>query len=332
MVGDDRRVSHGLDPPGSTVVAPGTQWWGSDSNLGFFGFEGVTDGTANTGLFSEKLLGWPNGNQGGVLMSTSADAKRGIYVLTTLPGPCNQGAQGQAQALIGVQACKSIPAGSSQATSQNGWLSGFSWAIGYEWHWVNQCYSHYNTPNGLTCINQASDPQPGVWGGGAGAVTASSNHPGGVNVCFADGSVRFVKDTVGPATWWALGSRNGGEVVSSDQPLSDSLKSNGSVFLRATRGRVARGRRSNFVMTCSIFTQRRVQDEEIRARRLRPISRHGFGRFDRMRLGYDRGGHSEGRDCARRGHRENGRHDEGNGSGDEEYAEPGCAEGRGCDS
>jgi hypothetical protein len=29
--------------------------------------------------------------------------------------------------------------------------------------------------------------------------------------------VRFVKDSVAASTWWALGSRNGGEVVSSDQ-------------------------------------------------------------------------------------------------------------------
>jgi prepilin-type processing-associated H-X9-DG protein len=47
--------------------------------------------------------------------------------------------------------------------------------------------------------------------------TASSNHPAGVNVCFTDGSVRFVKDSVSYQTWWALGSRNGGEVISSDQ-------------------------------------------------------------------------------------------------------------------
>ena len=47
--------------------------------------------------------------------------------------------------------------------------------------------------------------------------TVSSNHNGGVNVCFADGSVRFVKDSVAPPTWWALGSRNLGEVVSADQ-------------------------------------------------------------------------------------------------------------------
>jgi prepilin-type processing-associated H-X9-DG protein len=48
-------------------------------------------------------------------------------------------------------------------------------------------------------------------------VTVSSNHPGGVNVCFTDGSVRFIKDSVGLQPWWAIGTRNGGETVSSDQ-------------------------------------------------------------------------------------------------------------------
>lgn len=45
----------------------------------------------------------------------------------------------------------------------------------------------------------------------------SSLHPGGVNVLFADGSVRFVKDTISIDVWMSLGSRDGGEVVSSDQ-------------------------------------------------------------------------------------------------------------------
>jgi prepilin-type processing-associated H-X9-DG protein len=45
---------------------------------------------------------------------------------------------------------------------------------------------------------------------------ASSQHPGGVNVLLGDGSVKFVKDSVNIGTWQALGSRNGGEIISSD--------------------------------------------------------------------------------------------------------------------
>ena len=45
---------------------------------------------------------------------------------------------------------------------------------------------------------------------------ASSNHPGGVNILLADGSVRFVKNSIGQTVWMSLGSRDGGEVVSSD--------------------------------------------------------------------------------------------------------------------
>jgi prepilin-type N-terminal cleavage/methylation domain-containing protein/prepilin-type processing-associated H-X9-DG protein len=46
----------------------------------------------------------------------------------------------------------------------------------------------------------------------------SSNHSGGVNLLFADGSVHFIHDITadGPARWgfWAMGTRAGGEVVS----------------------------------------------------------------------------------------------------------------------
>jgi len=44
-----------------------------------------------------------------------------------------------------------------------------------------------------------------------------SNHPGGVNFAFADGSVKFVKQTVNDQAYQALGTRAGGEVVSADQ-------------------------------------------------------------------------------------------------------------------
>ena len=43
-------------------------------------------------------------------------------------------------------------------------------------------------------------------------VLARSKHSGGVNVCLGDGSVRFVRNSVNPAAWLAMGSRNGGEV------------------------------------------------------------------------------------------------------------------------
>ena len=45
---------------------------------------------------------------------------------------------------------------------------------------------------------------------------ARSQHGGGVNVALADGSVRFVRDTIEFATWQALGTRAGGETATLD--------------------------------------------------------------------------------------------------------------------
>jgi prepilin-type N-terminal cleavage/methylation domain-containing protein len=42
---------------------------------------------------------------------------------------------------------------------------------------------------------------------------SSSNHTQGVNFLLSDGSVRVINTTINPATWAALGTRNGGEVV-----------------------------------------------------------------------------------------------------------------------
>ncbi len=47
-------------------------------------------------------------------------------------------------------------------------------------------------------------------------LTAASNHPGGVDIGFADGSIHFIKNSISPQIWWALGSINGGEVISAD--------------------------------------------------------------------------------------------------------------------
>ena len=55
-------------------------------------------------------------------------------------------------------------------------------------------------------------------GSGSLAVFANldSFHPGGVNVLLADGSVRFVKESINQLAWWALGTKAGGEVISAD--------------------------------------------------------------------------------------------------------------------
>ena len=44
-----------------------------------------------------------------------------------------------------------------------------------------------------------------------------SLHPGGANFAFCDGSVHFLKQNISMATYAALGSRAGGEVLSADQ-------------------------------------------------------------------------------------------------------------------
>jgi type II secretory pathway pseudopilin PulG len=48
------------------------------------------------------------------------------------------------------------------------------------------------------------------------ALTSDSYHPGGVSILLGDGSVRFVKDSINGATWRALSTIAGGEIISAD--------------------------------------------------------------------------------------------------------------------
>ena len=50
-----------------------------------------------------------------------------------------------------------------------------------------------------------------------------SKHPGGGNFCFADGSVKFIKNSIDPYTYNAIGSRAGGEVVAPKRQPKNQL-------------------------------------------------------------------------------------------------------------
>jgi prepilin-type processing-associated H-X9-DG protein len=43
-----------------------------------------------------------------------------------------------------------------------------------------------------------------------------SDHVGGCDVLFGDGSVRFIRETIYPWTWVALSTRNQGEPIGGD--------------------------------------------------------------------------------------------------------------------
>jgi prepilin-type processing-associated H-X9-DG protein len=73
-------------------------------------------------------------------------------------------------------------------------------------------YVHGSPPNSKSCtLNKTVTAS--VYDG---YTTVSTYHPGGANVAFLDGSVHFVKSSIGFAAWYAIGTRGGGEIVSND--------------------------------------------------------------------------------------------------------------------
>ena len=145
----------------------------------------ITDGTANTAAFSEFVKG------------TAGAWKDKLGV--TYTGNYNYNIGNGASLNPDVQACQSWTQlqwdykGEYWICHDSGRGGGLSWEM---------------APNKKAC-NAGS--QIDWW------VNASSKHPGGVNVLFLDGTVRFVKDSVSLNTWWAVGTHAGGEVVGADQ-------------------------------------------------------------------------------------------------------------------
>jgi prepilin-type N-terminal cleavage/methylation domain-containing protein/prepilin-type processing-associated H-X9-DG protein len=169
----------------------------------------ITDGTSNTGLISERLIGIPYPYPSSTAALGAANFNRcSIHNGITTSG-LNTGPAG---ALQMYQACANRSTFIRYCGSAEQWLGAVpGWLM-----W--QSYTHFGTPNQINCTNDGDTyfTIASYYVTPLGSAPPGSNHPGGVNVAFADGSVHFIKNSVAPNTWWALGSRSLGEVVSSD--------------------------------------------------------------------------------------------------------------------
>jgi len=167
-----------------------------------YGIRDFTDGTTNTIAFSENLIGdnntagrnsaefyncvpWPGSNANGSGSDMVMPDPAGITNLKKYTASCRA-------------------AQTSNTSQQN--VRGQYWSVARFGQGV--CFATLQTPNTLDPDCQNTNDN--------GTITARSRHPGGVNSLLADGSVKFMKDSINQSTWWALGSRSGGEVLSSD--------------------------------------------------------------------------------------------------------------------
>jgi prepilin-type N-terminal cleavage/methylation domain-containing protein/prepilin-type processing-associated H-X9-DG protein len=178
----------------------------------------ITDGTSNTLFVSEGYIGHPQFRSCMKTPSVPSDASVGTWSPTNVPPP---GPASSAALAALIASCGGSGVKGGGRIGHTRWCNGGVY------------YSGFTTampPNakvlGISkAPNIAGTPVPGDWDsvdendGGPTymSLAASSYHPGGVNTLFADGSVKFVKDTVSPVVWRNLGTIAGGEVVSSDQ-------------------------------------------------------------------------------------------------------------------
>ena len=155
----------------------------------------ITDGTSNTAAVSESLTNDGSGN--------SPDKRRNLnYTDAGLVESPN------------VPALLVVQDGLANAVNWQPWsiYKGHTWA--YTDAWQKHVYAHLLPPNAAPIITYYTNTFR--CSEGDGAMNPTSNHPGGVNVAYMDGSVHFIKNTVGLNPWWALGTRAGGEIISAD--------------------------------------------------------------------------------------------------------------------
>jgi prepilin-type processing-associated H-X9-DG protein len=190
--------------------------WVNQNSGTTFGMESVTDGSTQTAMFSESLIG----SGPAAPIALSATDRKGTYQWQIpLTNFWDQGPAGGFSALLFVRACLALPGtalsyGTSFPVNGNIWMAGNAQSC-LLW----DSYNHFMPPNAQGCQSLAPNGFP-IFTTGYGqfydALPPSSRHPGGINICFADGSVRFLKQQISYQVWWALGTRNGNESVSSD--------------------------------------------------------------------------------------------------------------------
>ena len=179
-----------------------------------YGIQDCLDGSSNTVAFSEGLVG--SGGSGPFKYRGN-----GIF------GPCYawiaDAGQEVAQTMATLNQCNTEW---NNDTLQNP-VKDISYNKGQYWGWGAESMVLFNT-----LVPPSSTQYPwgdcrsgcaGCCGDGPCAAAdhsricnANSNHPGGANVLFGDGSVRFIKSSINMQTWWALGTRSDGEVISAD--------------------------------------------------------------------------------------------------------------------
>jgi prepilin-type N-terminal cleavage/methylation domain-containing protein len=205
--------------PNSGTIIPSNDYWESTQTSfsptwGPVQLSSVTDGTSNTGLISERLVGTSSSLY---LTRNSPQYKRGQWHSpVSAPFPSSA-----TVALSYVQGCQSIPGATGNRFAG---VAGEMWGAAFPLYLVTNSFNHFGTPNQIACTNPGEPTYNGAFSdsniyyvGPLGSCPPNSNHPGGVCEALADGSVRFMKDSVNLSAWWALGTRNGGEVLSSDQ-------------------------------------------------------------------------------------------------------------------
>jgi prepilin-type N-terminal cleavage/methylation domain-containing protein/prepilin-type processing-associated H-X9-DG protein len=161
-----------------------------------------TDGMSNTTAITETVRSTST--------STYTTDPLGVFLITgnnsTSGPPLNSDADYQSL-------CLSLPSDTTQ----------FQATRGVRWHYGapgHSLYNHLRTPNSKLPDCRGGLPhstrENPFWSWLSLNIAARSKHPGGVNSLMADGHVAWVKDTVNVLVWQGLGSRNGGEIISSD--------------------------------------------------------------------------------------------------------------------